>query len=263
MYLNIIRPIGKILLPKSLRPFFVSIYFGLRGFFYRGKEVYCPCCERSYRKFLPYGIIGEKPRDDAQCPKCGSVERHRMLWLYLKKNLENHDVQLKILHIAPENILQSKMKHMKNIEYVSADIDSPLAMVKMDITDIDSADNSFDVILCSHVLEYVFDDMKALAEFKRILKPEGYAILQSKIEQNRDKTFEDREADTSQKKMDVFGQPDLHRIYGKDFIDRLQSSGFEICVEKYGDILSLKDRNKFGIKSGEYIYKCIKPAWQV
>jgi len=148
------------------------IYITIRYFGLRFK---CPCCDGCFRKFL---FFGAKPRPNARCPRCGSLERHRLLWLYLRNKINFFSDHLKVLDIAPIHFFQKKCKKLKNLDYISADISSPIAMIKMDITDINLHDNQFDCIICYHVLEHILDDEKAMRELFRVLKPGGWAILQ-------------------------------------------------------------------------------------
>jgi len=155
------------------------IHFGLARF--------CPCCNARLRRFTPFGLV---KRQEALCPVCWSLERHRLMWLYMtqKTNLFDGN-QKRMLHVAPEPELSPLIQKADYINYLSADLFAPNAMVKMDITDIQYPDNTFDVIYCSHVLEHVQDDRKAMSEFYRVLKPGCWAILQVPI--TADTTFED------------------------------------------------------------------------
>ena len=142
----------------------------------KGNEVECPVCASQYKKFLPYGRIA---RENALCPNCLALERHRLMWLYLKKQTDFFSAPLKVLHVAPEHCFIDRFEALPNLEYITADIESPLAKVKMDVHSIPFPDNSFDVIFCNHVLEHVEDDLLACSEFNRVLKPSGWGILQS------------------------------------------------------------------------------------
>lgn len=130
----------------------------------------CPCCSGGFRKFFPFGI---KPRSNAKCPGCGSLERHRLLCVYLKERTNIFSGSLSILHVAPEYILQKKLSTLPNVRYLSIDLKSKLAIRKMDITKLTIPNNAFDTILVSHVLEHVEDDRRAMQELYRVLKPGG------------------------------------------------------------------------------------------
>lgn len=154
---------------------------------YQGKNHFCPVCQKSLRAFAPYG---RSRRKGALCIYCGSLERHRLLWLYLTQKTDLFDGRPKdVLHIAPEPCFKPIFHQKLGAGYITADLNDDHVMVKMDITNIQYPDDSFDVILCSHVLEHVPDDRKAMREFWRVLKPTGWAILLVPI--MAEVTFED------------------------------------------------------------------------
>ena len=158
--------------------------------FYAGSAVTCPVCEKSFKKFLPYGRF--KARPNALCPNCLSLERHRLIWLYLREQTDFFNTKLDVLHIAPEACFIPRFEKQHGDQYITADIESPLAKVKMDIHDIPFPENTFDVVLCNHVLEHVRDDIRAMSEIRRVLKPGGFAILQIPFfKPVQEKTFED------------------------------------------------------------------------
>ena len=216
------------------------------------KMVECPICKWRGKEFLRFSKTGRK---NAKCPRCRSAERHRLYYLYLKKNL-NRSKSLTFLHIAPEKSITSFIKTFKNISYLSADLDPANAMVSEDITNTSFEDDSFDIIFCSHVLEHVDDDRKAMRELRRILKPSGFAMLQVPIK-NIEETFEDFSVTTPEERERVFGQKDHVRIYGKDYVDRLIESGFKVKVDRFVDTLSDEAVKKY-VLSKESIYICTK-----
>src|SRR4051812_4520928 len=183
--------------------------------FYSGTAVTCPVCEKSFRKFLPYGRIN--PRPNALCPNCQSLERHRLIWIYLQQRSNFFTSKLQVLHIAPEACFINRFEKLHGKGYVTADIESPLAKVKMDIHEIPFQDNTFDVVLCNHVLEHVRDDIKALSEIHRTLKPGGFAILQVPFFRPFIyETFEDNSITNPREREKIFGQDDHVRKYGRD-----------------------------------------------
>ncbi|MBE7444979.1 MAG: methyltransferase domain-containing protein [Planctomycetia bacterium] len=229
----------------------------LKSLIYIGKQVACPCCSGNFRKFLPFGV---KARENALCPRCKSLERHRLLWLYLKNktNFFSDTDNLRVLHFAPEYFFQKIFKSMPNLDYISADLSSSSAMVKMDITNILYEDNSFDVILCCHVLEHIIDDHRALTELFRVLRPGGWAILQSPIDLKRDKTYEDTTIVSPQERERIFGLKDHVRIYGRDYKDRLEKAGFTVKVDAYVRELGDDMIKKYCLAKDEDIYFCMK-----
>ena len=218
---------------------------------YFGYKLKCPICGRHFRKFMPYGRIS---RPNAQCPSCLSLERHRLIWLYLTNKTDLLKHRMRILHFAPEKCISDRLRKLNNIEYTTADISSLSVDVIMDITKIPCKSNSYHIILCSHVLEHVLDDKSAMKELYRILRPDGLVILQVPIGR---KTFEDASITNWEDRERIFCQGDHVRIYGLDFAERLRSVGFFVMV-KY----SYKEYDKNTIEkyrlSTENIYLCRK-----
>lgn len=195
---------------------------------YTGLRFKYSICLGHFRVFLPFGSTR---RENAMCPRCGSLERHRLIWMYLQKRTDFLTSNLKILHFAPEDCFQRIFKSLPNIEYTSADLYDSSAMVKLDITDISFQDNTFDCILCSHVLEHILNENKAMKELYRVLKPNGWAILQVPI--MRQKSIEDPTIQTQEGRLKYFGQEDHVRVYGLDYKERLEKAGFKVKVDSY------------------------------
>jgi SAM-dependent methyltransferase len=227
----------------------------LTGLFYIGNKFICPVCGGNFRKFKEAGLI---PRANEKCPRCSSMKRHRFLWLYLKNKTNFFDENLKVLHIAPEYCFYQRFSNQKNLDYLSADLRSPLAMVKMDITNILYEENFFDVILCSHVLEHIPDDRKAMRELWRVLKPGGWAILQVPIDINRQKTFEDPTIKSPEERRRFYGLEDHVRLYGLDYKDRLEQAGFTVKVDEYVKELGSETIKKYSLVERQNIYFCTK-----
>jgi len=232
-----------------------KVYHTINWFIYRGNNYYCPICERGYSRFLPGP---DNTRSNSKCPGCSSLERHRLLWLYLTRELNIPTSKLKLLSVAPDYATQSKLKNLANIRYSSVDLESPLAMYKADLTKFDFNNNDFDAILCYHVLEHIEDDKKALSELYRVLKPGGWAILQSPIDTDREKTFEDFTITSPQERKKIFGQEDHVRIYGKDYSLRLKNAGFVVKEDDFVIKLSETETQKFVLDKDEIIYFCTK-----
>jgi SAM-dependent methyltransferase len=214
----------------------------------------CPCCKAWLRGFDPYGV---SVRENALCPVCGSVERHRLLWLYLARKTDLFDGRRKrMLHVAPEPVLARRLQAEDSIDYFTADLASPRAMVRMDITAVPYRTNTFDVVYCSHVLEHVPDDRRAMREFHRVLRVGGWAILQVPIREEA--TFEDPSVVLPEDRERVFGHPEHVRSYGPDYVDRLAEAGFSVTVDGFARELDAKAVARFGLKREQDIYFCEK-----
>ena len=222
---------------------------------YYGKGRFCPVCGKSSRRFRQFGIV---PRDNAQCAHCGALERHRLLWLFVSTRTDLFDgAAKKMLHVAPETCLESRFMQRLGDNYLTADLFNASAMVKMDITNIEYPDQSFDVIYCSHVLEHVQDDRKAMREFCRVLKSNGWAILLVPI--TAEETYEDPSIVEPEERLKAFGQADHVRRYGPEYVDRLREAGFRVEVTKINDLVQNDEAIRMGLTSaaGE-IYYCTK-----
>jgi hypothetical protein len=227
------------------------------GFFYAGSAVQCPICKHSYSKFLPYGRIN--PRDNALCPNCQSLERHRLIWLYLERKTDFLTRKQNVLHVAPEACFMKRFEAVHHDGYITADIESPLAKVKMDIHQMPFPENTFDVVLCNHVLEHVDDDIKAMSEIARVLKPGGYSILQVPFfSPVPEKTVEDRSITDPRQREKEFGQDDHVRKFGKDYPERIGRSGMKAVVSQFSNELLPGEVTKFGITARELLYMGIK-----
>ena len=152
------------------------------AFFLRGNTYTDPIDGKSYRRFLPYGYA--KVRENVLAPGTLSLERHRLFWLYLKNETTFFSDPLRVLHFAPEQAFVQKFKKQKNLTYTTTDLNSPIADVKADICDLPFKDNSFDFIICNHVLEHIPDDTKAMQELYRVLAPEALLLCKFLTMQN-------------------------------------------------------------------------------
>lgn len=220
---------------------------------YFGTKHHCPICHSDLRRFKPMHTT--HIRLNALCPICSSLERHRMMWLFFSQKTDLFAAHLKkMLHIAPEQCLVDEFSQCESIDYLTADLNNS-AMVQMDLTDIQYPDDSFDVIYCSHVLEHIPDDAKAMGELSRVLKPKGWAVIQVPI--LREQTYEDLSITDPQQREQLFGQRDHVRIYGLDFKDRLEKAGFCVSVIPYLQEFNPMDRKRFGFDiEKDDIYFC-------
>jgi len=234
---------------------------GLRllGWLYIGNRVACPICKSRFRSFLPYGRIN--PRPNALCPSCQSLERHRLIWLYLQNETPFFRHAQHVLHVAPEKCFIRAFEKQHGAGYVTADIESPLAKIKMDIHQMPFASHTFDVVLCNHVLEHVQNDRQALSEIHRVLKPGGYAILQVPFfHPVPDTTFEDPAVTDPHEREKMFGQSDHVRQYGKDYPQRIAQSGLQPQPAAFATTFSTQECFRFGLTRGEIIYRANKIA---
>lgn len=233
-------------------------HWGLKvvALFYKGKDVECPICEAEFRKFLPYG---RNSRPNALCPSCLSLERHRLIWLYLKRKTDFFTQPHKMLHIAPELCFMPRFEDIKFLDYITGDIESPLAKVKMDIHKIPFDDNTFDIVFCNHVLEHVDNDILAMTEIRRVLKPGGWAILQVPFFfPLKDQTFEDFSITSPKEREKVFGQDDHVRMYGKDYADRIRKAGLKVTEDEFVHTLQRQEIHRYALPENEVIYRCEK-----
>jgi hypothetical protein len=221
---------------------------------YFGRARLCPVCGIQASRFKPYGLV---ERAEAKCPHCGSLERHRLVWLFFSRRTDLlRAPRKKMLHVAPEPCLARRLSQASHIDWISADLEMPAAMVKMDITDIDFPDHTFDVIYCSHVLEHVADDRGAMRELARVLSPSGWAVLQVPITTGI--TFEDFAITGTLEREEAFGQWDHVRRYGHDYADRLAEAGFTVNVIPVRDLASPAEIARMRLDSAEQIFFCRK-----
>lgn len=231
----------------------------------KNNGVECPLCGARYRRFMPYGYV--EVRRNALCPRCLALERHRMLWLWLSREtdlLQATDPQKlgqqkpdllqsgstkKMLHIAPEVCLSRKLEKILPPEnYITADLESPLARVRLDVQSIPFADGTFDVVMCNHVLEHVADDRLAMRELHRVTRAGGWGVLLSPVDETRAATFEDDTITSRRERTRLFGQYDHRRIYGRDYADRLRESGWQVSEIDYLATLPPAERKKFALR---------------
>ena len=244
-------------IPRKYLQLFSHIALRIVGVFYKGNKVECTVCGSQFRKFLPYGRL--KSRSNALCPHCLALERHRLIWLYLKKKTDFFTRKAKMLHVAPELCFMDRFESLDNLDYITADFESPLAKVKMDIHDIPFEENSIDIIFCNHVLEHVADDIRALNEIKRVLKPGGWAILQVPFFHPLPKTtYEDKSITSPTEREKAFGQDDHVRMYGEDYAERLASVGFTVDEDKLINELSEEEIRRYALPENEFIYRVVK-----
>ena len=244
----------KFFLNRIPRPVLIRLSYAVKPLFVlslRGSKYTDPIDGRSFSKFLPYGY-GQQ-RENVLSPSTLSLERHRLLWLYLKDHTTFFTAPHKVLHFAPEQAFYKRFRKLNNLHYTTTDLNSPLADVKADICDLPFEDNSFDFILCNHVLEHIPDDTKAMQEIYRILTPGGTAILQIPQDLNREKTFEDDSITDPAERAKIFGQYDHVRVYGRDYFDKLREVGFRVEEVDLTSQMDLHLVDKYRLAKGEVI----------
>lgn len=224
------KKIYKFLLNKLPRPLLIRLSYIFKFFaplLYKGNKVTCPVCERNFSKFLSYGS-DIAHRENVLCPYDLTLERHRLMWLYLKNESNFFTANLNVLHIAPEQCFYHRFKAQKNINYLTGDLVSPLADMHFDLHHIPLEDNRFDVVFCNHVLEHVDDAMQCMKEIFRVMKPGGWAILQVPQDFNREETYEDKSITSPEEREKHFWQKDHVRLFGKDYPEWLKRAGFDV-----------------------------------
>lgn len=225
----------------------------LMGLLYTGRGRICPICGCRRRKFLPYGYVTS--REDALCPRCLALERHRMTWLWLERHTELFECRPRLLHIAPE---VSLMRHFKRLyrgtdDYITADLESPLADVHFDVQHIPMAERSVDVVICNHLLEHVEDDRRALGELYRILRAGGWGIMLVPEDRGRATTFEDDTITDPEERTRLFGQYDHRRVYGRDYDERLRAAGFEVERIPFAETLTPEERRLYAVGEDDLV----------
>jgi len=241
-------------IPRKYLQLVSHLFLKVIAIFYKGNKVNCPVCDHSFKKFLPYG---RKARENALCPNCLALERHRLMYLFLKEKTPFFSQPLKVLHVAPEICFIERFEALPNIDYITADIESPLAKVKMDIHDIPFEEGSFDVVFCNHVMEHVDDDIQSCREINRVLKPKGWAIIQSPV-YDIEKTIEDKTVKDPKDRERLFGQRDHVRKYGKDYAKRLSQSGLQVEENQFVKSLSAERIQRYALPENEVIFYCTK-----
>ncbi|WP_106793128.1 class I SAM-dependent methyltransferase [Aquimarina sp. Aq78] len=253
------KKLFKFILNTIPRPLLIRLSYIARpilSLFLRGNTYTDPIDGKSFSRFLPYGY--GKQRDNVLSPSTLSLERHRLLWLFLTNETEFFTTPTKVLHFAPEQAFYKRFRNLKHLDYTTTDLNSPLADVKADICNLPFTDNEYDIIFCNHVLEHIPDDTKAIQEIFRVLKPGGMAILQIPQDLNRDVTFEDNSITDSQERARIFGQYDHVRVYGRDYFEKLRSIGFKVDEVDYTNILSKECVTKYCLAPGEILPVCYK-----
>ena len=253
------KKIFKFFLNAIPRPLLIRLSYVARpilALFLKGDRYEDPIDGRTFRKFLPYGY--GSPRENVLSPSTLSLERHRLLWLWLKRETDFFTKSSTVLHFAPEQAFYNRFREMSNLNYTTTDLNSPLADVKADICNLPFESDTYDVIFCNHVLEHIPDDLKAMQELYRVLKPDGMAILQIPQDLSRAETFEDNTITDRDERAKIFGQYDHVRVYGRDYFDKLRAVGFKVYEVDYTSQLSSLEVDRYRLAQGEILPVCWK-----
>jgi len=254
------KSVFKSILNLVPRPALIRLSYIVRpilAFFLKGSTYTDPIDGKSFKSFLPYGY--ENQRNNVLSPSTLSLERHRLLWLYLKNETDffsseiEYDRKKRVLHFAPEQCFLKRFQQLKHIDYTTTDLNSPIADVKADICDLPFKDNSYDIIFCNHVLEHIPNDEKAMKELYRVMKPGGFGIFQIPQDLERALTFEDDSITDRKERAEIFGQYDHVRVYGRDYFDQLREVGFRVDEFNYTAELSEEKVRKYCLAEGEII----------
>jgi len=253
--------IFKHILNNIPRPWLIKASYLVKpiiAFYLKGDTYTDPIDGNSFRKFLPYGY--SKQRKNALSPSTLSLERHRLMWLFLKNETSffTSSKKIKTLHIAPEQCFLKIFKKQKNLDYITSDLESPIADVKADICNLPFKDDSFDVVFCNHVLEHIPDDKKAMQELFRVLKKGGFGVFQIPQDMSRENTFEDASITDKEERTKIFGQYDHVRVYGRDYFNKLRSVGFKVKEVDYTQRITPEELDRFCLMKNEILPVCYK-----
>ncbi len=220
------------------------------------KNVECLICGWKGYKFIPINCGNKIIYENYLCPNCDSHPRHRLLYLYLKKKL-NSRKNFELLHFSPQKCLKDYISNFSNINYLSSDFKIGKEMVDENIEKLTFKNNSFDVILCIHILEHINNDKKAISELYRILKPDGFAIIDVPINYNLKKTYENTNIILPEDRAIAFGQSDHIRLYGNDFKFLLRKEKFKVKIVHFYKNFNSKEIIYYGFEKNP-IYYCTK-----
>ncbi len=236
----------------------LEIVLTLRSVFFLGTKYTCPCCGWHVRAFTDDGAIFRE-RSLSYCPRCNSKARHRRIWLFLEEKTNLFSERLRLFEVSPKYSFSRRFKAMPNLDYFGADlIRRPHISARMDLTAVPVRSDTFDAVICVHVLEEITDDRKAMSELYRVLKPGGWAVITVPTRMDQ-LTYEDPAITAPEERERAFGETAHVRIYGHDLVDRLEACGFRVQVD-LAENVPQPTREKYGLRSDENIFFCIKPG---
>jgi SAM-dependent methyltransferase len=227
---------------------------------FKGDQVYCACCGSTFKAFAPFGV----PRTPNRlCLQCDSLERHRLLWMFLEKQTSLFTKPSKLLHVAPERVFFKRFKQAKSIDYYPADKfpkGYPAGTKHLDLLQPGMPDHSFDAVICNHVFQYIIEDRSAIKNVYNMLRPGGWAILQVPIDWNRDVSYEDYTITDPRERERIYGLSEHVRWYGKDYAHRLEEAGFRVEMHDFIDRFTPEETDRYGFWKGEKIFYCLKSS---
>ena len=242
--------------PRPILHRFARVGGYLLSLFLRGNRYEDPLDGYHYRRLLTYGRL--RPRKNALAPRALSLERHRLIWLYLTRELDIEHRAFNVLHIAPELCLQRRLRALPRLRYLSADLESPWAEIHCDVQALPFAADSFDLILCNHVLEHIPDDRLAMRELLRVLAPNGIALLLVPMDATRETTLEDPAINTDALREKYYWQRDHLRLYGLDYVQRLKEAGFRVSALDYVSLLPAELRLRYALRIDDKLFIATK-----
>ena len=249
----------KFILNTIPRPYLIRMSYWVRPIlssWLSGDRYTDPIDGKSFKRFLPYGYGQQRP--NVLSPSTLSLERHRLMWLYLKNETDFFTAPTNVLHMAPEQCFLGIFRKMENLDYTTADLHSPIVDVRADILDLPFEDGAFDFVFCNHVLEHIEDDKKAMSELYRVMRPGGRGIFQVPQDLNREHTYEDFSITDPRERARAFGQYDHVRVYGRDYFTRLRNAGFRVEEVDYSNAISREDFDRYRLAPGEILPVCYK-----
>lgn len=246
------------ILRPALEVWAMELFLAARGALFRGAAHECPVCGASIRAFT-HGGGSLKPRTRGYCPRCNAKARHRRVWVHCQRHTDLFDRKVRLLHVAPKYCLSRRIARMENVDYVAVDLqEAPHVTVLGDLTDLPLPSESFDAILCVHVLEHIPDDRAAIGEMWRVLREGGWAVVSVPLDLES-RTFEDPSIVSPEDRRRSFGEADHVRVYGRDISERFEEAGFETALFMAG---ALEDAlvERHGLTRDEHVLMCTKPV---
>ena len=233
-----------------------EVLLTLRALLFVGTRYTCPCCGWGLRAFT-HGGMSFRARHRGYCPRCNSKARHRRIWLYLEERTNLFTDRLRLFHVSPKYSLSRRFIRMPNLDYVGMDLnDRRNISARADISATPIRSATFDAVICVHVLEEIEQDLEAMRELYRVLKPGGWAVISVPTRLDQE-TYEDPAITAPKERLRAFGEEAHVRIYGRDLRDRLEACGFRVQLDLAREI-GQETMEKYGLCDDENIFYCTK-----